>query len=783
MFRKLITMLLALAIVLSLAACGGKPAETQPPTTATPTTEPLQTEAPELVAYRTAREALAQQPELVLQIRSKKTITVGGESFTESVHQILRCAGLDSDTPTFESHENVDYEGQYSVVYDELCTGGNLYVTVDEAHSFRGTITQEDAANRYAPPALLDETLYSEITAENSVISFSAPTAAESWAMPEGAQMQEASGQALLSAAGELQKTAYTITYSYGPAEITVDTEVYATAEPVSISLVDESAYTPLDYVDAPRLSEMTLGYFYNAENTATTVMESVMSQAAAVIRNQSTTVTTYGSGKDLAAKIETNVFLMDYSVNQEQRYEQEEIYQNGTYTLTVEGEDPQEAPLEASVIEEYCANYRGANMIAFDYWQNAAATDLGSVYLLELTLHEPFGADIEENICEMLFQDPTLLRSLASETSIKETTAYIGIDKYTGLPASAGYYCEINHTIQGQECLLSLQVDQSIEAPALGAYYHITDAQLPEPQPETPASPLLYHVTGQDGQEMWLFGTIHVGDSRTAYLPQKLYDALAASDALAVEFNATAFEDQMEEDEALQDAVSDAYYYSDGTQTKDHIAPELYEKAVPYLKATGNYNMNAEYMTSYLWSNLIDNFHLRQGYQLTSHQGLETRLEAFAEEHEIEIRDVESGIFQIQMTANFSDALQELLLEEALETDPVESWEGTMELYEAWCAGNEEELREMLSDEVDTAELTEEELAEYEEYKHLLEEYNKAMSYDRNDGMLEVAKEYLESGDTVFFAVGLAHLLNDVNGLVDTLREASYTVELVTYE
>jgi len=56
------------------------------------------------------------------------------------------------------------------------------------------------------------------------------------------------------------------------------------------------------------------------------------------------------------------------------------------------------------------------------------------------------------------------------------------------------------------------------------------------------------------------------------------------------------------------------------------------------------------------------------------------------------------------------------------LETDPVESWEGTMELYEAWCAGNEEELREMLSDEVDTAELTEEELAEYEEYKHLLE-------------------------------------------------------------
>ena len=47
---------------------------------------------------------------------------------------------------------------------------------------------------------------------------------------------------------------------------------------------------------------------------------------------------------------------------------------------------------------------------------------------------------------------------------------------------------------------------------------------------------------------------------------------------------------------------------------------------------------------------------------------------------------------------------------------------------------------------------------------------------------MLEVAISYLESGETVFYAVGLAHLLNNHNGLVDTLREAGYTVELVEF-
>ena len=54
-------------------------------------------------------------------------------------------------------------------------------------------------------------------------------------------------------------------------------------------------------------------------------------------------------------------------------------------------------------------------------------------------------------------------------------------------------------------------------------------------------------------------------------------------------------------------------------------------------------------------------------------------------------------------------------------------------------------------------------------------------MYTDRNAAMLETAKEYLESGDVVFFAVGLAHLLAE-DGLVNTLRDAGYTVELVPF-
>ena len=57
--------------------------------------------------------------------------------------------------------------------------------------------------------------------------------------------------------------------------------------------------------------------------------------------------------------------------------------------------------------------------------------------------------------------------------------------------------------------------------------------------------------------------------------------------------------------------------------------------------------------------------------------------------------------------------------------------------------------------------------------------EYNQAISTDRDADMIAKAIEYLESGETVFYAVGLAHLLAET-GLVDGLRAAGYTVELV---
>ena len=58
---------------------------------------------------------------------------------------------------------------------------------------------------------------------------------------------------------------------------------------------------------------------------------------------------------------------------------------------------------------------------------------------------------------------------------------------------------------------------------------------------------------------------------------------------------------------------------------------------------------------------------------------------------------------------------------------------------------------------------------------------YNRALLDERNLGMRDKALEYLASGQTVFFAVGAAHMADEV-GLVYLLSEAGCTVAPFDY-
>ena len=373
----------------------------------------------------------------------------------------------------------------------------------------------------------------------------------------------------------------------------------------------------------------------------------------------------------------------------------------------------------------------------------------------------------------------------LAAQYETSAMEGHLSIDKDTLLPRALYFEFTGVHEIDRRIYPLILRQEICFRPADPDADEAITEELPPDPEPETPATPVFYKVTSAEGHVMWMLGTIHVGDGRTAWLPEEIYEAFDAADALAVECDVDTFTELLDEDEELVAAYLDAYMYQDGTTVRDHVEDEeLLEEMEKALKKYGSYlYLDLMPYKTTMWESEISNAYRWLGRSLSGSRGVDSRLMKRARQQEKEILEVESVQFQMQMLGNFSDLIQELELEGTLSSGRYGYNTSVEKLYEMWCRGDEEELRDYLNkeEELDTSELTEEELARYEEELEAYRDYNNQMLIQRNDAMLDVAKGYLEGDKTVFFAVGLAHLLGE-NGLVDALRDAGYTVELVPY-
>lgn len=790
--RKLLCLLLACALLLVGCTNGGTTA-TEQQAGADPTVAQVYVDA---IAELTGLD-------YAMCIEYEKTVTVATQTYGETGEYIQEYWDQGTDQFIGRFTQNVTFgDSVYELEEEDIYSQGKFYQTLDEAQ-FYGEITEEDYISSLIPAQMLDPALYT-VTQEGSVLTFADPTAVEAWVAPEEAILVSGSGKVELDADNSLVSAEYTVIYQHGGAE----TQLHYKMTPDELGKKptvpeDISDYVEMDTMMSAYALEHAYGYLSQVKHLASQENSLVMSVAAGVLYQKNEDVATYSVGDEYAMRWETDVQVMDYTMENKKKVNCVQKYTDGKYTISEDGGREQGvASVTQEELEESIGDYLLDILPETDAIAGAELTHLGSAILVEFTGTEQMGEDCCTEICETLFNDGNLLNNLSSAYETKEMTFYLGLDAYSLLPTSFGIMYEGEHMIEGQACMLSKQLDKSFNLACLDSYDTIFEEAPEETEPENKATPLLYKVTGPDGQMMWLMGTIHVGDARTAYLPQEVYDAFDSSDALAIECNVDAFYDQMDEDEALAEKISDYYFYSDGTTAKDHIeTPDLYEDAVKMMKATGNYNYNTEYLKVGLWSDSIDLFHTQQSYTLSSERGVEKRLLARAEENKMPVLEVESTEFQIKMTSDYSDHLQEVQLYSALCGDTHSTGLDIMELYDAWCAGDEKALTELLSEEsdwtfkeedFDLTGLTGEELERAEqiiadldninaELVKLQEEYEKAMERDRNKGMLDVAITYLEGDQVVFYAVGLAHLLAE-DGLVNTLRAEGYTVELVAY-
>lgn len=774
MKERIVSCLLCLALLLGLSACGDKTPQDVP--TAAPQTTAAATGGPTaLESYEAVARSLAEAENLKVHIRELTTITTAGEEFESDCTYEAAFSGIGTENFLGQVEQSMRYCGE-KFRYTEQYADGNGYLTLGEG-LYSQPMTGEEFLDRFYPLVLVDGTLYeqveSTVSGAQAIYTFTGPTEPEPWLA--GFRLSDVEATAA-EEDGQIVGYTYRATCAAGGAvrelELTVTIDYF---DPMPAAPESEN-FTEIENLDAPLYLKLGILGLDAADSRCVRIENQLVSYASSELVVASASHDIYGTGRNLVYKGEYDIAPHNLLGIPKNGYHCEELIMDGKGTFTEDGEEPTTYIAASSDVVQSAIAARTALFMVDPTLLSAASMEVtGAGILIRFTGNEACGEVMEQAVEDEFFGNPTVLMELADSYTTETLEGYLALDLYTLLPTAYSVDFTGIHTFDGEDCPLVLQHTMSLDLPSQDSYFNVTDEHLPEQEPENPATPVFYKVTDDQGNTLWLLGTIHVGDSRTGFLPREIYDAFDSADALAVEFDSDAFLEELENDPELQEQIGAAYMYEDGSTIQDHLQDqELYELALTAMQISGNYAFYVDNMKPFFWSNAIENFYLRQGRSLSGEFGMDNRLLERARDQEKRILDVESGQAQLQMLSDYSDTVQEYMLASAVAGGVDAYQQGVSELYEMWCRGDEAELIAYLNEEEDTSEMTEEELAAYEEY-------NQAMLTDRNVDMLKVAQGYLESGDTVFYAVGLAHLLGQ-DGLVDALRQAGYTVELVAY-
>ena len=736
-------------------------------------------------AILSAFSAVESMNNLKQEINVKITRQVGNNVYKEELVRTANYLNRGSGEVLAEvkdQHTIGDLVWPYTTVYQD----GKAYLTFtggSEPVSYHAEIAQEDFLADQIPDVIFETKNYDSISFDPSDATYvllENPKKVESWAAPEYAEIISGSGKVKLSEEGQLKRMTYQVEYRQGGAVVQVEYTVKveeSTRKADKIEIPDDADALKIDRLQNIILmlqaqQHLAATRFYSATVNETSYMQAI-NLAATTQRNWDTYGTLSDSGAlqdDYILKGQGNVFFLIDSQQQSSTSLFE--YKDGVLYETTDGEKGESRYSEGKIAEtmqQYFSFY------SLDYLDGVInCTDLGDYYLLEYNLHKDMGEAMGSMMAQRYLGDADALNNLATDYVTTEIKCHVALDKDTLVPSSMGLVYSGYHTIEGVNYTLSTNVTNALYAGDPDSYYHITGKLLPDEKPKEEATPLFYQVTSSEGKKMYLFGTIHIGDERTAYLPKEIYQALDESDALAVEFNLKEFEKKMEQDKELQKLIAETYYFTDGSSAKDMLSQELYESARNILKAIGADLTTADNMRPSIWANLINETKQRALPELISEKGVDNRLLAYAKEKDIPVLEVESAQSQMSLYRTYSKTLQSFLLQDSVEVSRAEYAAATRELYELWCAGDEKTLREALATE-ELPEGTDVDIVEANK------EYNKLMMTDRDKAMLEKAKSYMEGDQVVFFAVGLAHLLGET-GLVDALQEAGYTVERITF-
>ncbi len=284
---------------------------------------------------------------------------------------------------------------------------------------------------------------------------------------------------------------------------------------------------------------------------------------------------------------------------------------------------------------------------------------------------------------------------------------------------------------------------------------------------------PALWRVSGDDGEVMYIMGSVHIGEESMYPFDDRVNSAFEECEYLAVEYDIVSAEERSEKWTAEEQyAYLAQFVYKDGDSIKNHLSADTYNSAKAYLMQKDAYSEQMDLFVPAMWHSVINSLVTEEsGYD--TNIGVDRVLIKLARETGKQVLEVESEKFQTELTLSFDDIIYDDSIRQTIESKNDIAMQYAY-MIDLWKRGRDDLIDVMTNGMTFLYSGPDD-----GEYAKAYEEYNNKMMNERNVNMADVADGYIKDGKKVFFVVGAAHICGE-DGIVELLRAKGYTVDRV---
>jgi hypothetical protein len=269
-------------------------------------------------------------------------------------------------------------------------------------------------------------------------------------------------------------------------------------------------------------------------------------------------------------------------------------------------------------------------------------------------------------------------------------------------------------------------------------------------------ADPAAWHVTGRNGGEIWLLGSMHYLRAEDYPLPALIEQLYERADALVMELDLDDVDAGQQQSSLLSAAL-----LPQGTVLRDVLDANVYQLTEQHAQQFGIDLALLQSFEPWLVAiTLLGHGMGRLGYQ--AERGLEQYLVGKAQRNGKEIVGLESFELQIGIFDQLPRSAQQALLEQALQELDSAGAAMMQQLASAWREGRLETLTDQL-------------LADFDDFPGLYEIF----VTDRNTRWVEPLEGFLAEQRRYLVVVGALHLVGR-DSVVELLQMRGHTVTRV---